>query len=103
MEFEAVVTPDVAQKLIGLPYSETPLEMDNYPTMNFMVAEFPSMFGFTVTDKYFTFKLMSKDCRFFDTSQGLVSKSPESRLWGERLFQHYKQQSIPIRQFLHLK
>ena len=103
MEFEAVVTPDVAQKLIGLPYSETPLEMDNYPTMNFLVAEFPSLFGFTVTDKSFTFKVMSKDCKFFDTSQGLVSKSPEARLWGERLFQHYKQQSIPIRQYLHLE
>lgn len=102
IEFEAVITPDVAKKLIGPPYSDTPLEMDNYPTMNFLVAEFPSTFSFTVTDKSFTFKLMTKDYKFFDTSQGLISKSPEARLWGERLFQYYKQKSIPIRQFFHL-
>jgi len=103
IDFEVVISPEVAKKIIEPLYSEKTQYLDKYENIKFFVGDFPRMFGFTVTDKSFTFKLMSKNCKFFDTSQGLVSKAPEARLWGERLFQHYKQQSMPVQQFLHLE
>jgi len=103
IEIQAVIAPEVAKKLLEPPYSDTTQYLDQYHNIDLLVAEFPRLFSCSVTDKSFTFKLMSKDCKFFDTSQGLVSKSPEARIWGERLFQHYKQQSIPIQQFLPTK
>ena len=103
IDFEVVISPEVAQKIIEPPFSEKTQYLDKYENIKFFVGEFPRMFGFTVTDKSFTIKMMTKDCKVFDTSQGLVSTASEARMWGERLFQHYKQQSMPVQQFLHLK
>jgi predicted transcriptional regulator/DNA-binding NarL/FixJ family response regulator len=59
------------------------------------ISEFPHTFSIIVTDKYFEMKLMTDNCRFFDTREYLVSTSPEACMWGERLFQYYKSESVP--------
>ncbi|UUX91442.1 response regulator [Methanoplanus endosymbiosus] len=59
------------------------------------ISKFPHTFSIIVTEKYFEMKLMTDNCKFFDSIEYLVSTSPEACMWGERLFQYYKNASVP--------
>ncbi|MCK4269853.1 MAG: DUF1724 domain-containing protein, partial [Methanogenium sp.] len=97
---EVIQTREVAKKLFQEPYIRYTKDLESYPNVRLLVADVPDSFSFTVTDKCITIKFNMKNNSLFDSSQGLVSSSEEARVWGERLFNHYKKQSIPIMEYL---
>jgi predicted transcriptional regulator len=54
---------------------------------------------YTTTDARISAKLFLPDGLTYDMQNGLYCPSPEGRAWGERLFQYYKQHSVPIREY----
>lgn len=97
---DIVISGELAMKIFEEPYIKYMKDYENYPHMQWFIANFPRIVSFTVTDKCFTIKFSGNTVDAFDTSSGLVSRSKEAREWGERLFQHYKSSAIPIRQFI---
>jgi predicted transcriptional regulator len=97
---ELVVSPDLAAHLHEEPYAERVSSLAVYPHMQFYVTTLPITFGLTITDKHLSMKLYLTDGVTYDIQSGLVSTSPASLAWGERLFQHYKRHAVPIEEFM---
>ena len=96
---EIVVSRQVAQKLSEEPYIRFMKDLGKFPHVQVYVYDIPRTVSFTITDKCFTIKFSMKNPDYFDTSSGLVSRSEEAREWGERLFQHYKFDAVPLPEY----
>jgi len=87
---EFVISKEVSEEKSELKEVINSIDEKFTSFINIHISDFPQTFSIIVTEKYFEMKLMTDNCRFFDTIEYLVSTSPEACLWGERLFQYYK-------------
>lgn len=93
---EIVVSEELAKRLTS--QYEAVLETLSRPE-NFKLYVYPSpiRLGMTVTDEYISLGLYRRDTGKYDASTDLVGTDAAAVSWGERLFQHYKADSRPLK------
>lgn len=91
-----IITPDLADTILKEPYLEMARDLWRYRNLKFRVSRIPIRIGLTVTDKALSFGLFTRSGQTYDAVYDLVSRSPESLLWGERLFAYYREHSDPL-------
>jgi len=90
---DLIVDQSIVELLTKEPYAEgmrTLIPMSNF---HVWVADEPLRIAFTVTDKYFSLGLNTKDGKIYDSTSDLLSDDPKAIKWGTRLFQFYKERS----------
>lgn len=98
-EVELIITPELALELLKDPYVEQAKELRHFSNLKFRVSKVPVKVGLTVTDKCLSFGLFTRDGVTYDSIYDLVCRSDEALDWGERLFEYYRANSIPMRDF----
>lgn len=86
---ELVVSQDVALQLKDEPYSGKINALADYDNFRLMVVDDIKV-GMTVTDGCFSLGLYRKDGVAYDTTTDLFSFDHRAILWGEKLFEYYK-------------
>jgi len=95
---ELVITPELAVPLLQEEFFSTGRNTAAFPNFKLFVSTVPIAVGLTVTDRALSLGLFLADGTY-DTVQDLVSRAPEATRWGERLFQYYREHSVPIEDF----
>jgi len=95
-----IITPDLVHTLLEGPYLEMAKDLWRYRNLKFRVSRIPVRIGLTVTDKALSFGLFTRSGHTYDAVYDLVSRSPESLGWGERLFAYYVEQSEPLPRYI---
>jgi predicted transcriptional regulator len=96
---EVIVTPDLARELYREPYLEKVEFFSSFNNLHLFVTDLPVPMGITTTDACISAKLLLLDGVTYDMQNGVYCASPESRAWGERLFQYYRHHSVPLQIF----
>lgn len=96
LTIDVIVSEKVGRELFRDPYTNYTKDLPVYTNVRLHVADIPSSFGLTVSDKCFTIKFSYRDQKTFDTSNGLVSRSKKAREWGERIYRYYLSGSLPV-------
>lgn len=86
---ELVVSQDVALQLKDEPYSGKINALADYDNFRLMVVDDIKV-GMTVTDGCLSLGLYRKDGVAYDTTTDLFSFDHRAILWGEKLFEYYK-------------
>lgn len=100
LKVELVITPELADSILKEPYLEIARNLFRYRNLKFRVSRIPVRIGLTVTDKALSFGLFSRSGHTYDAVYDLVSRSPESLEWGERLFAYYLEHSDPFPKYI---
>ena len=97
-EVNLVITRQVFDKLS----KEYKKQLENALTTNFSIriSKEDIKLGLTVTDKYLSFGLYTKDGKRYDPNVDLVGSSKEALSWGMGLFKYYWNRSIPLEEYL---
>nr|WP_246269958.1 transcriptional regulator FilR1 domain-containing protein [Methanofollis tationis] len=98
-EIELVITPELAEKLWNEEIVRKGRNPADFPNLRFYVCTIPVKVGLTVTDKALSLGLFLRDGRTYDRIHDLLCFTPEAVAWGERLFRHYRERSVPIEEF----
>ncbi|WP_292520498.1 transcriptional regulator FilR1 domain-containing protein [Methanoculleus sp.] len=91
---ELVVSQELAQKLATEPYSTMLESLSGYANFKIYVSPSPVRLGMTVTDGYLSLGLYRRDTGKYDAVTDLIGTDAAAVTWGERLFLHYKADSI---------
>ncbi|ABE52040.1 helix-turn-helix transcriptional regulator [Methanococcoides burtonii] len=94
---ELIVPMDVAEQLKQEPYVEKINALKDYENFKLMVMDGNIRVGLIVTDKCLSLGLYKKDGVTYDIASGIFSFDPMAVVWGERLFEYYKEQSKVIK------
>lgn len=97
---EMIYPEEITYRLFQAPYIEKTQNLDLYPNFKIRVAQCPTPFGLTVTNSMFIIKLYAKDGENFTTARLRAYKVQEAAEWGKRVFDYYREQSIPVEEFL---
>jgi len=98
-EIELVITPDLAETLWNEEIVRKGRNPADFPNLRFYVCTIPVKVGLTVTDKALSLGLFLRDGKTYDRIHDLLCFTPEAVAWGERLFRHYRERSVPIEEF----
>jgi predicted transcriptional regulator len=90
---ELVVNQDAADKLHEEPYLSLLQQLGKYPHFKVYLARIPFKVGLTVTDHCVSIGLFKKDGKMYDSGTDLYSEDKDAMVWGEDLFQYFKEQS----------
>lgn len=71
------------------------IKLNSSESINLWLLNEEVKVAFTVTDKYLSLGLYTKD-GVYDTSRGLISKNNDAILWANDLFEYYRQKSDKI-------
>jgi predicted transcriptional regulator len=93
---ELVVSPELVQRLADAPYSAMLETLREHTNFKICVSPSPIRLGMTVTDGYLSLGLYKRDTDTYDATTDLVSTDAAAVAWGERLFQHYKADSVAL-------
>lgn len=100
MPLEVIITDAIADKASQSPHFTYLRNLRSCPALKIYIARLSESFGLVMSDRYLSLTFTLLDSNIFDTARGLVSSSPEALAWGERLFNHFKSQSVPIDQYI---
>ncbi|MDK2975236.1 MAG: hypothetical protein PWP08_1607 [Methanofollis sp.] len=95
---ELIIAPELAEPLRQEEFVGRGRDAAAFPNFRLFVSTVPITVGLTVTDRALSLGLYLADGTY-DTVHDLVSRAPEAVQWGERLFQYYKEQAVPIEDF----
>jgi predicted transcriptional regulator len=99
-EVELIITRELAVDLFNdSSIIERARELKHLPNLKFRVSKIPVKVGLTVTDKSLSFGLFTRDGVIYDSIYDLVCSSGPALEWGERLFDYYRTNSIPMSDF----
>lgn len=93
---DLIIDQTIVDLLKKEPYANemrTLISMDNF---HVLVANEPLRIAFTISDKYFSLGLNTKDGKIYDSTSDLMSNDPKAIEWGIRLFHHYRNRSSPL-------
>jgi predicted transcriptional regulator len=90
---ELIVNRSIIDQLMQEPYLSQIRTLISFKNFNVWVTDDPLGIAVTVTDKYFSLGLNTKDGKFYDGSTDLNSSDPLAISWGSRLFGYYKDRS----------
>jgi predicted transcriptional regulator len=93
---ELIVSKASIEPLMKDPYIQQIRMLASYPNFHLWVIEEPLRIGFTVTDRHLSLGLNRRDGVMYDASTDLSSNNPKAVAWGHRLFNYYKERSIPL-------
>jgi predicted transcriptional regulator len=93
---ELVVSQELAQRLADAPYSAMLETLKGHANFKVYISSSPIRLGMTVTDGYLSLGLYRRDTDTYDATTDLVGTDAAAVAWGERLFQHYKADSIAL-------
>jgi predicted transcriptional regulator len=97
---EIIITPKSAEELFQDPYQSLILKLLKYPNLKFWVSSWPLTFGLTLTDTSILLKVALKKGKIYDTSRIFAKKNKNASMWGERMFGHYRNNSVLLDQYL---
>jgi len=98
-EIELVITPELAGVLWEEEIVKKGRDPAAFPNFRLYVSTVPVTVGLTVTDSALSFGLCNPDGTY-DTVHDLVGRTEGAVRWGERLFRHYKEQAVPIEEYV---
>jgi predicted transcriptional regulator len=90
---ELIVNQDAAEALRMEPYAPLLAQLRDFKHFKIFVAKIPFKIGLTVTDKCISLGLFKKDGKMYDSSMDLYSTDPDAMIWGEGVFNYFKEQS----------
>lgn len=94
---EIVVSEELAKRLTSGEYEAVLETLSGYENFKMYVYPSPIRLGMTVTDEYLSLGLYRRDTGKYDAATDLVGTDVAAVSWGERLFQHYKADSRPLK------
>jgi predicted transcriptional regulator len=94
---DLIVDQSIVTLLVKEPYAEGMRTLMSMSNFHVWVADEPLRIAFTVTDKYFSLGLNTKDGKIYDSTSDLVSNDPKAIEWGTRLFHYYKERSNSLK------
>jgi len=98
-EVELVITPELAVPLWQEEIVKKGRDPAVFPNLRFYVCTIPVKVGLTVTDSALSLGLFLRDSVTYDRIHDLLCFTPEAVAWGERLFEYYRERSVPIEEF----
>jgi predicted transcriptional regulator len=90
---DLIVNQSIIHQLKQEPYLSQMRALTSFSNFHVWVTDDPLGIAVTVTDKYFSLGLNTKDGKFYDGSTDLNSSDPKAIAWGSRLFRYYKDRS----------
>lgn len=95
---ELVVSPELAFTLSQEPYLEKIEKLKNLKNFRVFVTEIPIKIGLTVTNSHLSCGFYFRDGKMYDPIHDICCTSQKSLEWGERVYNYYKDRSVPIEQ-----
>lgn len=93
---DLIVDQTIVEILQKEPYAKEIQTLISMPNVHVWVVPGPLRIAFTVTDRYFSLGLNTKDGKIYDSTTDLMSNDPKAIGWGSRLFQYYRDQSTRL-------
>jgi predicted transcriptional regulator len=93
---DLIVNQEAAEALQKEPYASALTQLLKFPNFKIYVAQVPFRIGLTITDKCVSIGLFKKDGKMYDSGSDLFSTDPAAMAWGEKIFIHFKENSVPL-------